>query len=134
MADLVELNTPPSTPPDSTQSHQSQEPLPVLNGTTSSSSGDDEEEEGQEEEEEESEPEGGEADREEEPAAGEGVSDTPSEELVDQIMEAMWKYCDSYSISNVVSSSILSSPPPPSLFCFFSSVLISAYTSLVCNG
>ena len=127
MADLVELNTPPSTPPDSTQSHQSQEPLPVLNGTTASSSGDDEEEEDQEEEEEESEPEGGEADREEEPAAGEGVSDTPSEELVDQIMEAMWKYCDSYSISNVVSSSILSSPPPPSLSLF---LLFCPYLSL----
>ena len=98
MANLMDLNVSPSTPPDSGNS-QSLEALPTQNGTGEG----DEDEESLSESEEESERED-----EEEATYNEEVPDneednSPSEELVSQIMDAMWKYSDSYSVTNVVS-------------------------------
>lgn len=98
MANLMDLNVLPSTPPDSGNS-QSLEPLPTQNGTNEGDEDEESESESEEETEREEEEEG--TDNEEVVDSEEG--NVPSEELVSQIMDVMWRFSDSYSITNVVS-------------------------------
>ena len=94
MANLMDLNVSPSTPPDS---GNSLEGLPTQNGTGESNEDEESESESEGETEEEEETDN------EEAADIEEDSSPPSEELVSRIMDAMWRYSDSYSVTNVVS-------------------------------
>ena len=107
MANLMDLNVSPSTPPDS---GNSLEGLSTQNGT--SEGNEDEESESEEETEEEEETDNEEAATDNEEAAADNEEDNspPSEELVSQIMDAMWRYSDSYSVTNVVSYYICYGP------------------------